>query len=64
MASYYASPSGTSVMESTGLLPPPDGWTEITEEEFRDLLAEHGQDYRNQPVKLLSDVQPTEPPAE
>jgi hypothetical protein len=56
---YYASPSGTSLMRSGGVLPPPDDWTEITEEEFYSRLAETGQDYDRMPVRNLSDVQET-----
>jgi hypothetical protein len=44
-------------MRSGGVLPPPDGWTEITEDEFHSRLAENGQDYDGMPVGQLSDVQ-------
>jgi hypothetical protein len=57
VAKYYASAPGTSVMRTGGVLPPPDGWTEITEEEFHSRLAASGQDYDQMPVRNLSDVQ-------
>ncbi|WP_228995213.1 hypothetical protein [Streptomyces sp. DH8] len=62
MASYYVSPSGTSVMKSGGLFPPPDDWTEITEEDYYQRLTEAGQNYEQMPVRNLDDVQAEEPP--
>jgi hypothetical protein len=56
MSLYFVSPDGTSVMRCEGVLPPPEDWTEITAEEFHQRLADHGQDYENEPVRLLSDV--------
>jgi hypothetical protein len=53
---YFASPDGTSLMRCEGVLPPPPDWTEISGEEFHERLAEHGQDYENEPIRLLSDV--------
>jgi hypothetical protein len=44
-------------MRSGGVFPPPDGWTEIPEEEFHSRLAASGQDYDQMPVRNLSDVQ-------
>lgn len=61
MASYYVSPSGTSVMRSDGVFPPPDDWTEITEEDYNRRLTEAGQNYAQMPVRNLGDVQAEEP---
>ncbi|WP_284576846.1 hypothetical protein [Streptomyces sp. 2P-4] len=38
---YYRSPDSTSVRRSGGFFPPPEGWVEITAEEYAALLAEH-----------------------
>jgi hypothetical protein len=61
MARYYASPAGTSVMQSGGVFPPPEDWTEITEEDYHQRLTEHGQNFAQMPVRNLADIQPEEP---
>lgn len=38
---YHRSPDSTSVQRSGGVLSPPEGWVEITAEEYAALLAEH-----------------------
>lgn len=37
---YFIAPGDASFMTSSGLLPAPDGWTEVTAEECQQRLAE------------------------
>lgn len=37
---YYANPTNTSVMRSTGLLPPPDEFRQITAAEYEAIRGE------------------------
>ncbi|MGW1989576.1 hypothetical protein [Embleya sp. NPDC001921] len=53
---FYLSPNGNSIMRSGGLLPPPEGWTELTEEEYRLYRADERAPTGRVPVRLLSDV--------
>ncbi|WP_030236767.1 hypothetical protein [Streptomyces sp. NRRL S-350] len=41
-AKFYVSESGTSLMRTGGVLPVPDGWREISEEEYREQQAAAG----------------------
>lgn len=37
---YFASPDGTSLMRSLGVLPPPEGWMPLSAEEYATAMAE------------------------
>ncbi|MFZ4266624.1 hypothetical protein [Streptomyces arboris] len=62
MASFYASPSGTSVMKSGGVFPPPDDWTEITEADYYQRLTDAEQNHEQMPVRVLEPEPPVDEP--
>lgn len=57
---YYANEGNTSVMQSGGLLPPPEGWREISLEEYEAIrgVPEHP------PVRTLAEVRAEQAAAE
>lgn len=63
---FFASPDGTSLMRSLGVLPPPEGWVAISAEEFNAAMAEHHPDEMG-PVNMAGvvprvDVPPVDVP--
>lgn len=50
---FFESPDGTSVMRSLGVLPPPDGWVPLTEQEYQQRMAAHQNPDAIAPVNML-----------
>ncbi|CAM5301725.1 hypothetical protein AB0F92_22730 [Kitasatospora aureofaciens] len=56
---YHRSPDGTSLMQSGGTWPPPDGWTEIPQQEYEQKRSEATQQAEQRAAKWLAEQQPT-----
>ncbi|MFF2612372.1 hypothetical protein [Kitasatospora sp. NPDC058046] len=53
----YVSPDGLTLMQSGGLLPPPEGWTEITAEEYEQRRVEAAQLAEQRAAEWLAEQQ-------